>query len=80
MTHDEHKQRHVQLHQGLHELIADWMAQTAVLPSEALVSELVRWSMRQVENPTVNEFMPEEEGHLPVIQVHSGHPDDWGHR
>ncbi|GEM_PF-4732355 len=70
MTHDQHRQRHVQLHEHLDELVADWIAQTNALPGETPVMELARWSRQQMLNPTPNRFQRPEEAHMPVIEVH----------
>jgi hypothetical protein len=72
VTHEEHRARHAQLYQAIHELARDHMEQTGRLPSETSVGDLVRWAQRQAECPTRNEYTPEEELHLPVIEVDRG--------
>ena len=52
LTKKAHKQRHVQLHRSLDELVADWLYQTGSLPSKNSVLELMQWSHAQTENPT----------------------------
>ena len=53
MTPEEHKQRHIELHQALDQLLADWVQHH---PMQALsnltVPELMKWSFEQRENPT----------------------------
>lgn len=54
LTSDEHKARHKQLHKAFDELLADWMHhhpdRTSFL--NAPVSELMRWSFEQTQEPT----------------------------
>jgi len=52
MTKEEHKARHVDLHNALDELVADWTARTGSLPSKQSVMKLMQWSRRQTKNPT----------------------------
>lgn len=55
MTTEEHKQRHIELHRALDELVADFINHTEKLPSTTTVMELVRWSHRQTQNPDEDE-------------------------
>lgn len=71
MTHEQHRQRHIQLHENLDELIADWIAQTPAMPSSSSVSDLICWSHKQTLSPTRNPFM-EKEAHMPSIEVDRG--------
>ena len=48
----EHKARHVQLHQMLEELVADFILHTDKLLSKSTVMELLIWSSEQRDNPT----------------------------
>jgi len=52
MTKEEHKQRHIELHRNLDELLADWISQTQGLPSKASVLEFMQWSHAQCVEPT----------------------------
>ena len=56
IAHEEHKQRHRQLHCNLDELLADYIHQTGKLLSETTVLDLVRWSAQQMDNPTTKSF------------------------
>ncbi len=61
MTIEEHKARHVKLHQSLDELVADWITNSGVdmpLPSEHTIYELIEWSHSQTLNPTENKYAP----------------------
>jgi hypothetical protein len=72
MTFEEHRQRHIELHQALDELVADWLAQTPAMPSSSSVMELIRWSNEQTDNPTENRFQRSEVAHVPSIKVDRG--------
>jgi len=52
MTPEEHKQRHMELHKNLDELLADWIGHTFSLPSTSTVMQLLDWSYQQTLNPT----------------------------
>jgi hypothetical protein len=56
MTTEEHRERHKERHKLLHscldELVADWIAHTRKLPSQATVLELMKWAAKQAEDPT----------------------------
>ena len=43
MTPEEHKARHVELHNALDELVADWISITECLPSQNSVMALMQW-------------------------------------
>ena len=49
---EEHRQRHIALHQALDELVADWIMQTDKRPSANTVLELMQWSNEQTRWPT----------------------------
>ena len=49
--HEEHTQRHIELHKKLDELVADWIRHTNKLPSKSTVIELITWSHQQCVNP-----------------------------
>ena len=53
MTPEEHKQRHIELHTALDELIADFITHTNKLPSKSSIMELMEWSHQQTLEPTV---------------------------
>lgn len=60
MTKDEHRARHLMLHQSLDELLADYLRHNAgALPSTTTVMELLQWSHEQTIEPTRH---PEDEG------------------
>jgi hypothetical protein len=52
MTHEEHIQRHKDLHAKLDELAADFIMHTGKLPSRTTLTELMTWSHEQTQNPT----------------------------
>lgn len=52
MTPQEHKDLHIELHQKLDELVADFIRHTDALPSRNTILELIRWSARQTLEPT----------------------------
>jgi hypothetical protein len=52
MTPKQHRQRHVELHQALDELIADFLHHTGELPSHASILRLMEWSYSQTKQPT----------------------------
>ena len=52
MNEEEHKERHIKLHDSLDELVADLISHTEKLPSETTVMELISWSAGQKDNPT----------------------------
>jgi hypothetical protein len=53
LTEEEHRQRHVELHKALDELIADFLAHTrgTKLPSTTPIRELMEWSHKQTVKP-----------------------------
>lgn len=52
MTTEEHRARHVALHQALDELVADFIVHTGWFPSRATIFELMDWSHQQTLEPT----------------------------
>jgi hypothetical protein len=54
MTPEEHKDRHILLHQHFDELLADFIWQTDSLPSQTTLLELINWSYQQTLEPTEN--------------------------
>lgn len=44
---EKHRQRHIELHRELDELVADWIQHTGRLPSRTTVMELIKWSHQQ---------------------------------
>ena len=77
MTADEHRARHVALHQALDELLADWLEQTLPRYGEGLVrpfgtdrpiADLIAWSHAQTQHPT----MPRGEGHAETTPPRPG--------
>lgn len=55
MTPEEHKQRHIELHASLDELVADLISETDKLPFKMTVLELMKWSYEQTLKPTNKE-------------------------
>lgn len=55
MTHEEHKARHILLHQHLDELVADYVRHTpstaATQLSKVTVMDLIAWSYGQTQAP-----------------------------
>ena len=52
MNLEDHKARHVELHQKLDELIADFIAHTEGLPSQTTLMEFLQWSHQQTLEPS----------------------------
>ena len=52
MNKDKHRQRHVELHDMLDELSADFIGRTGKLPSQTTVMELMEWSCEQMKTPS----------------------------
>lgn len=57
MTTEEHKQRHIELHKSLDELIADFVYNNSDLTTftDQPIMALMTWSYQQTLNPTENE-------------------------
>lgn len=49
---EEHRDRHVLLHQYFDELVSDFIRHTGKLPSRSSVLELMQWSAQQQVSPT----------------------------
>lgn len=47
-----HKQRHIELHHMLDELVADFITMTGKTPSYTTLMEFMRWTHEQTINPT----------------------------
>ena len=52
MNPEAHKQRHIELHKSLDELLADFIGHTERLPSKTRLKEFLAWSHQQTINPT----------------------------
>ena len=52
MTKEDHKQRHIELHNRLDELLADYIGHTGNLLSKTTLLEIMDWSFQQTKNPT----------------------------
>ena len=52
MSKEEHKQRHVELHKTLDELLADFLRHTNKFPSKTPIIDLMSWSHEQTIEPT----------------------------
>ena len=71
MTHDEHKARHLMLHNALDELLADYILGLGPLGYEGgfldtPVKTLMEWSFRQTLSPTGLEHEEREIGDLGI--------------
>jgi len=53
MTKEEHIQKHIELHNNLDILIADFITHTNKLLSKTTVLELMIWSAEQTYEPTI---------------------------
>jgi hypothetical protein len=51
ITSEQHRERHVELHKALDELLADWIRHTDNRPSQATVLDLMKWSHQQTIKP-----------------------------
>ena len=73
MNAEEHRQRHIQLHAALDELVACYCQQTKFYPSKVFVYDLLHWSYLQTKAPTLGyEHPPPNPNYqldLPVDQV-----------
>ena len=52
MTHQEHIERHKELHKKIDELVADYISNQEKGLEETSVMELIEWSYQQTLNPT----------------------------
>lgn len=52
MTPEEHKQRHIQLHNSFDELFADFIGHTGRLPIQTTLIDFLNWSYDQTIKPT----------------------------
>ncbi len=55
MGFEDHKQRHIELHKYLDELVADFITHNQGMPSTTTILQLMKWSKEQMENPTEKE-------------------------
>ena len=51
MTPEEHKQRHIELHRSLDELVADFIRHTTLFPSKTTLLDFMAWSAAQTKDP-----------------------------
>ena len=51
MKNKKHRQRHIELHNALDELVADYIVQADKLPSESTIMDLMKWSYVQTVKP-----------------------------
>lgn len=59
MTHNQHRERHVELHQKLDELLADFLTYNrGKVPSNTTVMELMSWSHQQTIEPVEGDPAP----------------------
>lgn len=52
LTTEQHRARHVALHQALDELLADFIVHTRQMPSVTTLKDLMEWSHQQTIDPT----------------------------
>jgi hypothetical protein len=52
MTPEEHKQRHIELHKALDELVADYIQHTDKFITNTNLQQLIEWSFKQTLDPT----------------------------
>jgi len=62
MNDEEHKQRHIELHAMLDELVADFIGCTGNLPSKTTVMDLMKWTFEQTKIPDSVGLSNTEEG------------------
>ena len=48
---EEHKARHIALHNALDELVADFIEHTNIAPGSVTVMDLIKWSYEQTLSP-----------------------------
>jgi hypothetical protein len=46
---NSHRERHIELHRCLDELVAGMISETTMLPSKTTILELMKWSKEQME-------------------------------
>ena len=51
MNKTEHRERHIELHRNLDELLNDAIQYGGIFPSKATVLDLLRWSFEQTVEP-----------------------------
>ena len=61
MNEQEHKERHIELHKALDELLADFISHTEGSLGKTTIMELIEWSHRQTISPTPEPETPEPE-------------------
>jgi len=49
MDTEQHKQKHMELHRYLDELVADFIDATGKLPSQTTVMDLMKWNYTQMQ-------------------------------
>ena len=58
MTREQHQRVHEMLDDALGELLSDFLLQHPKLKRTITVGELLRWSKRQIQNPTMPPHQP----------------------
>ena len=48
---EDHKKRHIELHESLDELVSDFINHTESMPTETTVLDLLKWAYLQTINP-----------------------------
>lgn len=61
MTKEKHKERHLELHKNLDELIADYIMHNDKMLTETTVFELMQWSYTQTVDPTPAPYTEHDE-------------------
>lgn len=52
---EEHRKKHIELHNKLDELVTDFISHTKALPSQITVMQLIEWSHIQTIDPAGDE-------------------------
>ncbi len=68
MTLEEHRQRHIELHQKFDELLGDYFRQVKGASTDDSLISLMRWSHGQTKEPTLpaGDYLdPQPRPHLP---------------
>lgn len=60
MNATRHIAQHIEMHQVLDRLVADFIDKTGKLPSQTSISELLLWSQRQTTQPDTRSLSPRD--------------------
>ncbi len=61
MTKEEHRLIHVELHQSLDLLLADFLDHTGCLLTKTSVMDLMKWSHEQTKNPIIKDGLKHDD-------------------